>query len=50
MANHSSQRTMKVCDRRQDDISLDEVERIPDLAIGPLPCPRLPFRPARIIT
>jgi hypothetical protein len=28
MANHSSPRTTKVYDRRQDDISLDEVERI----------------------
>jgi integrase len=28
MANHSSPRTTKLYDRRQDDISLDEVERI----------------------
>lgn len=28
MANHSSPRTTKAYDRRQDDISLDEVERI----------------------
>jgi hypothetical protein len=28
MANHSSLRTTKVYDRRQDAISLDEVERI----------------------
>lgn len=28
MANHSSPRTTKVYDRRQDAISLDEVERI----------------------
>jgi hypothetical protein len=28
MANHSSPRTTNVYDRRQDDISLDEVERI----------------------
>jgi hypothetical protein len=28
MANHSSPRTTKLYDRRQDEISLDEVERI----------------------
>ena len=28
MANHASTRTTQLCDRRQDDISLDEVERI----------------------
>ncbi len=28
MANHASTRTTQLYDRRQDDISLDEVERI----------------------
>ena len=28
IANHESPRTTKLYDRRQDDISLDEVERI----------------------
>jgi len=28
MANHSSPRTAKLCDRRADEISIDEVERI----------------------
>ena len=28
MANHASTRTTQLCDRRRDDISLDEVERI----------------------
>ena len=28
IANHSSPRTMKLYDRRQDEISVDEVERI----------------------
>jgi len=28
MANHASTRTTRLYDRRQDDISLDEVERI----------------------
>jgi hypothetical protein len=28
MANHESQRTTKLYDRRQDEISLDEIERI----------------------
>jgi hypothetical protein len=28
MANHSSPRTTKLYDQRQDEISLDEVERI----------------------
>jgi len=28
IANHESPRTTKLCDRRQDDISLDEIERI----------------------
>jgi hypothetical protein len=28
LANHSSPRTTKLYDRRQDEISLDEVERI----------------------
>src|ERR1700722_4736210 len=29
IANHESPRTTKVYDRRQDEISLDEIERIP---------------------
>jgi hypothetical protein len=28
MANHASTRTMQFCDRRSDDVSLDEVARI----------------------
>jgi integrase len=28
MANHASTRTTQLCDRRRDDVSLDEVERI----------------------
>ncbi len=28
MANHASTRTTQLCDRRHDEMSLDEVERI----------------------
>src|ERR1700751_3979267 len=35
IANHESPRTTKLYDRRQDDISLDEIERI---AIGSIRC------------
>jgi integrase len=28
MANHASTRTTQVCDRRRDEVTLDEVERI----------------------
>jgi integrase len=28
MANHASTRTTQLCDRRRDEVSLDEVERI----------------------
>jgi integrase len=28
MANHTSTRTTQLCDRRRDEVSLDEVERI----------------------
>ncbi len=28
MANHASTRTMQLCDRRRDELSIDEVEGI----------------------
>ncbi len=28
MANHASIRTTQLCDRRRDDMSLDEVEKV----------------------
>ena len=28
MANHASTRTMQLCDRRREELSLDEVEKI----------------------
>ena len=34
MANHASTRTTQLYDRRHDDISLDEVERIPGIVVA----------------